>query len=68
MDITQIAIMSAILLFTVILWGLMLFTGRRQTWMVILTVAVTIGAALAVLNVAGVVEIWNALSPAVATP
>jgi len=60
------AIMGAILLFTIILWVLVLFMGKRQTGMLVLTVAVTIVAALAALNAAGYVDIWGILAPATA--
>jgi len=64
METTAIAILAVVLLFTAVLWFMMLFMGKRQTWMLVFTSAITLVAILVCLNVCGVVEIWSLLTPA----
>jgi len=69
MDATAMAITAGVLLFTLFMWFLVTYMGKRTTWMLILTAAVTIAALLVIANACGYIEIWPILTPeAAVTP
>ena len=70
MEATAMAIVAAVIVFTLIIWAMMLFMGKRQTWFMLLAVAALMITCLVLANAFGYIEIWSVLTPppAVTTP
>jgi len=68
MEPTAIAILAGVVIFTLILWAMMIFMGKRQTWMIIFTIAMTLLTILVALNTGGYIDIWPILTPPAAGP
>jgi len=59
MEMTQIAVLAAVLIFTLVLWMVTLVRTKKNPYILILTVAVTLIALLVVLDFAGVTAIFG---------
>jgi len=64
MDATALAILAVTLIFTIALWAMVIFMGKRSTWVLVFTLAMTLVTVLVILNVYGTIDIWPILAPA----